>query len=43
MLLSVFDLVAFAVDCVVSRNVFQLLICDVVTCVLNWFELILNV
>lgn len=33
---SVFDLVAFTVDCDVSRTVIQLLTCGLVTCALNW-------
>ena len=43
MLLTAFDSVAFAVDCVVSKNVLQLLIWDIAICVFNWCELTLNI
>ena len=43
LLLNIFNLVAFAVDCVVSITVIQLLTCDSVTCVLSWCERVLNV
>ena len=42
LLLIVFYLVAFAIDCVVSRNVIQLLTYDLVRCVFNWCKIILN-
>ena len=36
LLLTGFDLIALAVDCVVSGAVVQPLACDLVICVLNW-------
>ena len=43
LLLTVFGLVMFAVVCLVSGNVIRLLTCDLLTCVLNQCEGILNV
>ena len=37
------DLVVFAVDSFVFRTVIQLFTFDVVTCVLNWYGIILTV
>ena len=45
LLLTVFHLVPFAVDCVVSKTVIQLFACGVVTCVfrINWCKRVLSV
>ena len=40
LLFAVFDLVTLAADCVLSRIVILTSICDLVTCVLNWCEII---
>ena len=40
LLFAVFDLVTLAADCVLSRIVILTSICDLVTCVLNWCQII---